>query len=86
MPDALVLALVRRSQLFDTWPFYKAALGVVFLKHSSWATQSKMAKGNKGSHNASYDPGWKFKHHHFCHVLFIISESLSPAKNQVGEN
>ena len=28
MPDVSVLALVRRSQLFATWPFYKAALGV----------------------------------------------------------
>ena len=51
MPDVSVLALVRRSQLFATWPFYKAALGVVFPKHSSWVTQSKMAKGKKGSHN-----------------------------------
>lgn len=90
MLDTLVLALVRSSQLFATWPFYKAALGVVTLQHGSWVTQSKTAKGEKGSCNASYDPVWEFRHHHFCQILFIRSESLKSSqkssRGELGEN
>ena len=86
MLDTLVLALVRSSQLFATWPFYKAALGVVTLQQSSWVTQSKTAQGKKGSCNASYDPVCEFRHHHFCHIFFIRSESLkSSQKSSRGE-
>ena len=37
-------------------------------------TQSKTSKGKKGSHNASYDLVWEFRHHHFYDILFIRSE------------
>lgn len=81
MPDAFVLA----GQEVSALRLLQGGPGVVTWPRSSWVAQSSTTEGKEGSRSVSYDPAWEFSTI-VCHILFTRSESLSPAKNQVGEN
>lgn len=72
----LVLAIGGRPSILPTWASPQAASG----QGGPWSRQSKREQGRR--HNAFYDFAREVIHLHFCHSLFIRSESPSPASLQ----